>query len=108
MRNKRTKRTRKEEDYTEIKHKYNQLLLSKENKIWFRIMHTDDSIKECIKYVSAGNYIDFSVVENVNEQTLNTLLDRAEKESMPENEYVHFRNDLEQTSRLVYLTDNCG
>lgn len=26
-----------EEDYTEIKHKYNQLLLSKESEIWFRI-----------------------------------------------------------------------
>lgn len=54
MRNKRTKRTRKEEDYTEIKHKYNQLLLSKENKIWFKIMHTDDSIKECIKIAESS------------------------------------------------------
>ena len=66
-----------EEDYTEIKHKYNQLLLSKEKDIWFMITHAEDCIKECIKYVSAGNYIDFSAVENVNEQTLNTLLDRG-------------------------------
>ena len=97
-----------EEDYTEIKHKYNQLLLSKESEIWSRIIDAKDCIKECIKYVSAGNYIDFSAVENVNEQTLDTLLDRAKKESVPEDEYVHFRNDLEQASRLVYLTDNCG
>lgn len=73
-----------EEDYTEIKHKYNQLLLSKESEIWSRIKQADDCIEECIKYVSAGNYIDFSAVENVNEQTLDTLLDRAKKESVPE------------------------
>ena len=79
-------------------------LLSKQEKI---ISDYLDANRKA-KYVSAGNYIDFSAVENVNEQTLNTLLDRAEKESVPENEYVHFRNDLEQTSRLVYLTDNCG
>lgn len=96
------------EAYTDIKHKYNQLLLSKEEEIFSRIVAADDCIRECIKYVSAGNYIDFSAVANVNEQTLDILLERVKGENVPEEEYTHFKEDLKRANRLVYLTDNCG
>lgn len=95
-------------DYTSLKHKYNQLLLDKEREIEQRIRETGDVIKECIKYVCAGNYIDFSAVENVSEQVFERLLDKSTQEMVSEEEYSHFINDLETTHRLVYLTDNCG
>lgn len=95
-------------DYTSLKHKYNQLLLDKEREIERRIRKTDDVIKECIKYVCAGNYIDFSAVENVSEQVFEKLLNKATQEIVSEEEYSHFIKDLETTHRLVYLTDNCG
>jgi len=96
------------EDFTVAKHEYNQLLLSKEDEITTRIHASKDCIKECIKYVSAGNYIDFSAVANVNEQTFNDLLKKVDNESISEDEYLHFKKDLEQAKHLVYLTDNCG
>ena len=95
-------------DYTSLKHKYNQLLLDKEREIERRIRKTGDVIKECIKYVCAGNYIDFSAVENVSEQVFEKLLNKAAQETVSEEEYFHFINDLERTHKLVYLTDNCG
>ena len=95
-------------DYTSLKHKYNQLLLDKEREIEQRIRKTGDVIKECIKYVCAGNYIDFSAVENVSEQVFEKLLNKATQEIVSEEEYSHFIKDLETTHRLVYLTDNCG
>ena len=95
-------------DYTSLKHKYNQLLLDKEREIEQRIRKTGDVIKECIKYVCAGNYIDFSAVENVSEQVFEKLLNKAAQEMVSEKEYYHFINDLEKTHKLVYLTDNCG
>lgn len=95
-------------DYTPLKHKYNQLLLDKEREIERQIRKTDDVIKECIKYVCAGNYIDFSAVENVSEQVLKKLLHKAAQEMISEEEYSHFINDLETSHKLVYLTDNCG
>ncbi len=98
----------KSEDFTATKHKYNQLLLSKEAEISTRIHSAEDCIKECIKYVSAGNYIDFSAVANVNEQTFNDLLQKADRETISDAEYMKFKNDLEQANTLVYLTDNCG
>ena len=96
------------EDYTPLKRKYNTLLLDKESEIEQRIRESDDSIKTCIKYVCAANYIDFSAVENVDEQTCEKLLDKAERELIQEEEYLNFRNDLEKAKKLVYLTDNCG
>ncbi|XCP84670.1 ARMT1-like domain-containing protein [Roseburia hominis] len=92
-------------DYTEMKRKYNRLLLEKEEEIEKQIQK---SMKECIKYVCAGNYIDFSAVENVNEHTFEQLLEKAGQEKISEEEYACFLQDLEKAERLVYLTDNCG
>lgn len=96
------------EDYAVAKHQYNQLLLSKEKEILALIENAENPIKECIKYVSAGNYIDFSAVANVNERTFQELLQKAGDEAIAEKEYLHFKKDLEQAQKLVYLTDNCG
>lgn len=95
-------------DYAPIKHKYNQLLLSKEAEVEQRIAKADDPVKECIKYVCAGNYIDFGALNNVNEGTFEALWEKAAKEQVSEDEYAHFQRDLEQAEKLVYLTDNCG
>lgn len=95
-------------DYTDQKQKYNQLMLGMENKIEQQIQAASDPIKACIKYVCAANYIDFSAVDDVNENTLEELLTRATSQEIEEEEYVRFRKDLDNAHRLVYLTDNCG
>lgn len=96
------------EDYIDTKQRYNQLLMSKEKEILSCINNSDDCIRECIKYVSAGNYIDFSAVDNVNEHTLDELLQKVNEENISEIEYFNFKRDLEQAKKLVYVTDNCG
>ena len=95
-------------DYTPLKHRYNQLLLGKEKELEEIIRRSDDAVRECIKYVCAGNYIDFSAVEDVSEETLKKLLDKAAREPVSETEYAHFIDDLSAARTLVYFTDNCG
>jgi len=95
------------EDYTSIKHQYNQLLLDKESDIVCKIKHSEDCLKECIKYVSVGNYIDFSAVTSVNEKTLEDLLSKMNDKHISQ-EYPYFIEDLGHAKTLVYLTDNCG
>jgi len=95
-------------DYSDIKHRYNQLLLAREAELEQRISQSSDPVKECIKYVCAVNYIDFGAVENFSDKTFETLLERAAREQVPEEEYHHFRTDLQHARSLVYLTDNCG
>lgn len=96
------------QDFTPVKHQYNQLLLEKEGEIEQKIRGTEDCIRECIKYVCAANYIDFSAVKDVNVDTFEKLLSKAEAESVPEEEYAAFCKDLKSAQKLVYLTDNCG
>ncbi len=94
-------------DYASIKHQYNQLLLDKESDIVCKIKNSEDCLKECIKYVSVGNYIDFSAVDNVNEKTLESLFEKVNDEHLSQ-EYQYFKEDLDKSKTLVYLTDNCG
>ena len=96
------------EDFSGQKKLYNELLLSMENEIESKIKDSGDPLMECIKYVCAGNYIDFSAVENVNKDVLTSLLEKTSCEQVPEDEYRKFRSDLERAETLVYLTDNCG
>lgn len=96
------------ENYTQVKKLYNHLLLEKEAQLWEKIQGAGEPMKESIKYACAANYIDFSAVKNVNEETFEKLMSAAENEELPEDEYQHFKKDLQNARKLVYLTDNCG
>lgn len=99
---------KKSQDYTSLKQMYNKLLLDREMEIEQYIRESDDCIKECIKYVCAANYIDFSAVENVNERTFEKLMEKTGDATIKDEEYQYFISDLDKTKQLVYLTDNCG
>ncbi len=98
----------KKRDFTEIKKKYNLFMLEKEEIIKNAINESDDLISACIRFACAGNYIDFGVVENVDDNILDKLLDKAMGEKLCEKDLLTFKNDLENAKKLVYLTDNCG
>lgn len=95
-------------DFREQKHKYNQLLLNMESQIEQQIEGSTDPLETCIKYVCAANYIDFSAVDDVNEQKLGELLSKAVSQDISREEYLKFQKDLQAARKLVYLTDNCG
>lgn len=95
-------------DYKAQKHKYNQLLLEMEPGIERQISSSHDPLEQCIKYVCAANYIDFSAVDDVNEKTLGELLERAACQDIPRDEYLRFREDLQDAKEVAYLADNCG
>ena len=96
------------DDFSEIKHKFNRLLVDKEGEIEARIKSEADPLKACIRYVCAANYIDFAALGNVSTDTFDMLFDKAGAERVPDNEYASFISDLENAKTLAYLTDNCG
>lgn len=96
------------DDFSEIKRMYNSLLLGKESEIESRVRASSDPLNACIRYVCAANYIDFAALGNVSTDTFERLLEKAESEVIPEDEYLRFRSDLQNAQTLVYLTDNCG
>lgn len=96
------------DDFSEIKHKFNRLLLEKESEIEKRINSESDPVKACIRYVCAANYIDFAALGSVSTDTFDRLLEKASSETVPDDEYSSFCADLDSAKSLVYLTDNCG
>lgn len=102
------KLTGKKESYKGAKHKYNLLLLKREEEIIKEIEISKNPLEECIKYVCAANYIDFSAVANVNENTFFSLMQKAKEQEIDKTEFKYFIQDLEKAKTLLYITDNCG
>lgn len=97
-----------EDDFTEIKSKYNQMLLAHETQIWDLIQSHEDSLHTAIQYAQTGNYIDFGASSGVNDEKLNELLANSLSNEVDPLEYANLKKDLETSKTLLYLTDNCG
>lgn len=96
------------DDFTEIKHRFNQLLLGVYDKLAERVDSADDPLVTAMQFAVAGNYVDFSVLENVEESELMRLLDEAANKPLDSVEVRNLKNDLEKGGELVFLHDNCG
>lgn len=96
------------EDYAEIKHDFNSLMLTLEKSLEEKIRKSSDPLETALLYARIGNYIDFAALSNVDKDTVISLIEAENKETLDSQEYIHFRQDLMNASSLVYLTDNCG
>lgn len=98
----------KPDDYTEIKHEFNQLMLGLEDRLEERIRSSADPLATALLYARIGNYIDFAALSHVEKDTVLSMIDSENKEPLDPAEYNCFLEDLSHASSLVYLTDNCG
>ena len=98
----------READFSKIKHTYNQMMLNKEDEVQREIAASADPLKRAIQYAMTGNYIDFGALDGVEDEKLEELLERSEQNPVDAKEYANLKKDLEEASKLVYLTDNCG
>jgi len=94
--------------FESLKKQYNILMLQKEESIWDKILASDDSLLEALKYSRVGNYIDFGAMGSIDDAKLNNLLESVHQENIESSKYQEFMKDLQSASELVYLTDNCG
>lgn len=95
-------------NYYNLKSKYNQYMLKKEEQIKDEIRRSDDPLKASIYFCCAGNYIDFGVHGKIDDSILEKLLKKAKEEVINENEINSFKRELSHAKSLVYITDNCG
>ena len=98
-----------EDDFTAIKHSFNQLLLGLCDKLRARIDGAEDPLYAALQLSMAGNYIDFGVLRDVDPDELLRLLDDAAEKHVDRDEYEQLRNDLARPGgELVFIHDNCG
>ena len=98
-----------EDDFTAIKHSFNQLLLGLCDKLRARIDGAEDPLYAALQLSMAGNYIDFGVLRDVDPDELLRLLDDAAEKYVDREEYEQLRADLARPGgELVFIHDNCG
>ena len=97
-----------QKDFSEIKKHFNSLVMSLEDEIYGKIQAVDNVVETALKYSMMGNYIDFGVVENVDEKKLMEFLDKAPEIELDAVEFKQFETELKNAGKMVFLTDNCG
>lgn len=97
-----------ENEYSEIKKHFNEVMMGYENQVRENISSSSDPLKLAIQYAMVGNYIDFGAMKNVDENYLNKLLCNANQTEVNPEEYKNMIHDLETGEKMVFITDNCG
>ena len=97
-----------EEDYSQVKHRFNTLLLRLYDRLKAQVDAAADPILAAMQLAIAGNYIDFGVLKDVEEEALLRMLDEAADRALDPTEYECFLRDLAAPGELVYIHDNCG
>lgn len=97
-----------ETDFSEIKSYFNKLLMSFEKEIEAQIETSEIPLKTAVKYAMAGNFIDFGVMESVDERRLKERLNTAKKTEIDKAEFECFESEVLNAKNIAYLTDNCG
>ena len=98
----------KTDDYAQIKHRFNQLMLSVEQEIADRIRTGREPLRYALTYARIGNYIDFGAMKDVDTKVLEDMIYAAEENLVDETVYEQFLQEIAQAKHLVYLVDNCG
>ena len=96
------------EDYTQIKHEFNQLMLELEESLYASVKNSQDPLETVLSYARIGNYIDFAALSKVEKKEILAMIESENKEPLDAREYANFKAELKKASSLVYLTDNCG
>lgn len=95
-------------DWTEIKSRYNRLMLTFEKTMENRIRSSCDPLLTATQYAMVGNYIDFAAVDSVDEGKLGELLCDTERFCVDPGVLASLESDLSRAKKLAYVHDNCG
>ena len=95
-------------DFTEIKKKYNDLVLGMEDKLRARIEQAEDPLAKALVMARIGNYIDFGAMDNVDTDEFLTLFQNTEMREDDKVVYESFLRECEAGTNCRLLGDNCG
>ena len=98
-----------EDRFREEKEQSNQFVLDRIDTVQQRITAAPDRVYAGLQFALLGNYIDFSALhQEVSFEKLETLLDSAQQIQVEKKAYEDLCRDLEQGTKVLYLTDNAG
>ena len=96
------------QSYWELRERFNRIMMEYEPQLQRKIAESENPLKMAVQYAIVGNYIDFWVMENVDEGKLNELLKEAPNYHIDENNLKSLHDEICNAKKIVYLLDNCG
>ena len=96
------------DSYWALRERFNHIMMEKERTLRAQIRAAKDPLKMAIQFGIVGNYIDFIVMEKVDEAKVEELLQEASSYVIDDVLLEQFRVDILNAERIVFLTDNCG
>ncbi len=98
-----------EDRYAREKELSNRYVLERMGRIRALTQAEPDPVYAGLQMAVLGNYIDFSALQGeVSFEKLDEMLPKARELELDRAVYAQLRRDLEQGTRLLYLTDNAG
>lgn len=95
-------------DFKDIKRKYNDFVLEKEDILRNEIKKSEDPLAKALIMARIGNYIDFGPMNNVTpEEFLGLFNDTAMREDDVRT-YESFVKECRDGKKLLLICDNCG
>lgn len=95
-------------DFPAVKRHFNALLLPMEAEMLRTALAHPDPLRRAIQFAMAGNFIDFSAMDSVDEAKLHRFIAESGEIEIAPGVLARFRAALAEARRLTYLLDNCG
>jgi uncharacterized protein with ATP-grasp and redox domains len=97
-----------ESRYEQPKRAYNELLMRHLPELRERAFQAEDPLKLAVWMAMAGNYIDFGVLKEIDDDRLMDTILTPDEDALNPAELRNLRANLLKTRRLTYCLDNCG
>lgn len=97
-----------ERDYTDVKHRFNALMLELEPVMQSDVDVAPDPLVRAVQYAMVGNYIDFAALGDVDEAELRRRLEAVDDMDVDPATLEALRGEALRARRLALFTDNCG
>ena len=95
-------------DYSDIKKKYNDLVLGMEDSLRGEIERAEDPLAKALIMARIGNYIDFGAMNHVEQDEFLALFGDTEMREDDRITYESFLRACEKGKNFLLVCDNCG
>lgn len=94
--------------FKDVKIRYNDLVLEKEELLRNEIAESDDPLAKALIMARIGNYIDFGPMNNVTPEEFLALFNDTSMREDDAKTYESFVKECENGKKLLLICDNCG
>lgn len=102
------KHIRNEDPYLEVRNYYNNLLMKLSENYEEKIIASEDSFYQAMKYAVIGNIIDFNPIHNSTMEEIMEFINQADSLEFRINNMEQLKQEIQHAKSVLYLGDNCG